>query len=121
MPVALEGLEPLSRPVEVEFDALPVPDVPANPAEPSVEPLEPEPLPAEPTVEPLLDEAEPLPELELSPAVLPLDPEAEPGLFIALFSWIFPLASRQCVVGETALVLVAPVELLIEPEDPEPD
>jgi hypothetical protein len=128
VPVALDGLEPLFRPVEVEPDAPPVPEVPAEPADPSVEPLEPEPpdpepLPAEPTVEPLPDEPDPLPELEPKPALLPLDPDPEldPELFIALFSWMLPLASRQCVVGETFGVEVAPDEPLIEPDEPEPD
>jgi hypothetical protein len=116
---ALVDPDPLPRPVDVEPDAPPVPLAPALPDEPSVLPpaldppvLEPvEPEPAEPTVPPLLPELEPEPEAEPK-----LELEPEPELFIALFSWICPFASRQCVVGDTLLVSVAPGEPLIEPE-----
>jgi len=115
---ALVDPEPLPSPVDVEPDAPPVPLAPALPDEPSVlppaleppvlEPLEP---PADPTVPLLLPEVEPEPEPKLE-----LELEPEPELFIALFSWICPFESRQCVVGDTLLVSVAPGEPLIEPE-----
>lgn len=72
VPVALDGLDPLSSPVDVDPDAPPVPRVPEVPAEPSVEGLS-DSLSDEPTV-PLL--------LLVEPELL----DDEPAVFIALFS-----------------------------------
>ena len=122
-PAPLEPEEPdeLPRPVDVDPEAPPVPVVPALPDEPRVEPPEPEPPLPEPSVEPLPDD--PDPPLEPRPELLPLDaePELEPELFIALFNCTFPLASRQCVVGEMLLLEVAPLVPPIDPDEPDPD
>jgi hypothetical protein len=121
-----EPAEPdeLPSPVEVDPEAPPVPLAPALPEEPRVpdEPLEPDPI--EPELAPRLDDPEePAPLLAEPTVLLPeLDPELEPRLeeepelFIALFSWMLPCASRQCVAADTFGVAVAPDVPLIESE-----
>ena len=112
-----------ASPVDVAPEAPPVPRVPEVPAEPSV--LDPEPL--DPIAD-VPDELEPLEPVAAEPTVPPeplvpeLDPrdgeelELEPELFIALFSWTLPCASRQCVAADTFGVSVAAGLPLIEPE-----